>query len=46
MSKFVFFKKNINGSYINKIYRFIENTSKMLFTEINKKFCVKKLLVL
>ena len=33
-------------AHINKIYRFIENASKMTFTEKNKTFCVKMLLVL
>ena len=27
--------------YLNKAYRFIENSSKMTFTEKNKTFCVK-----
>jgi hypothetical protein len=31
---------------MNKIYRFIENTSKMTFTEKNKTFCVKIILLL
>ncbi len=33
-------------AHIYKIYRFIENTSKMTFPEKNKTFCVKMLLVL
>jgi len=31
---------------MNKIYRFIENTSKMTFPEKNKTFCVKIILLL
>jgi len=31
---------------MNKIYRFIENTSKMTFPEKIKKFCVKIILFL
>ena len=37
MSRFVFLRK-ILMAHINKIYRFIENTSKMSFTEKNKTF--------
>jgi len=36
----VFLRKSLIA-HINKIYRFIENTSKMTFTEKNKTFCVK-----
>jgi len=32
--------------YMNKTHRFITNTSKMTFTEKNKTFCVKMILVL
>jgi len=45
MSRSVFLGKPLIA-YINKIYRFIENTSKMTFPEKNKTFCVKLLLVL
>jgi len=44
MKRSVFFK--LLMAQINKIYRFIENTSNMSFTKKNKTFCVKKLLVL
>ncbi len=33
-------------AHINKIYCFIENTSKMTFPEKNKTICVKMLLAL
>ena len=33
-------------AHIDKIYRFIENTSMMTFTEKNKTFCVQMLLVI
>jgi len=33
-------------AYMNKIYRLIENSSKMTFPEKNKTFCVKIILLL
>ena len=33
-------------AYMNKIHRFLENTSKMTFSEKNKTFCVKIILLL
>ena len=40
MSKSVFLRKLLMA-HIKKIYRFMENTTKMTFPEKNKTFCVK-----
>jgi hypothetical protein len=45
MSRSSFLRKPLMA-HIKKTYRFIQNTSKMTFTEKNKTFCVKMLLVL
>ncbi len=40
------FLRKLLMAYMDKIYRIIENTSKMTLTEKNKTFCVKIIVVL